>query len=60
MGACDRGLGLFKSMALGISIAPQVWPSIMEVCNSIWRKKRRVVFTYFDNILRSEMMLVRV
>ena len=36
-------------MLCDICIALQLWTSIMEVCNSIWRHKVLLVYVYFDD-----------
>ena len=41
----------FLAMPFGISVAPAVWTSVMDVCAAIWRKHSLLVYVYFDDIL---------
>ena len=40
----------FLAMPFGISVAPAVWTSVMDVCAAIWRKHGLLVYVNFDDI----------
>ena len=40
----------FLAMPFGISVAPAVWTSVMDVCAAIRRKHGLLVYVYFDDI----------